>query len=1027
MNETTIYTLLKILAFQASAQEVDSTFDSIIDNLLGENVPLRHKGAFITFYKEQKNISTQKNQAEVAIADGYMLTRDTCAQLSKTLTIEDRIHVVVKLFELFGGKRYDFNLTELPDLVASCLNVDSTDTKFIKRFVVSNDYSSIDPFRIITLKGAPIPFSLNPTLQLPYDSQHSAFDPVGIPGLDGIIHFFQISDIQTYLVKYQGESKLFIDGKEISPGKAYFLQLGSSIKGYGIPTIHYSTIAGISGNRLNHQQAVLVAEDIEYTYWSSKNGIKRFRAKEESGQLIGIMGSSGVGKSTLLNLLTGKQKPQKGRVLINGYDIYAEPHAVRGIIGLVPQDDLLFENLTVYQNMLYNAKLCFGNYNRRQTELLVKKILTDLELWDIHNLKVGSPLNKIISGGQRKRLNIGLELLREPTILFVDEPTSGLSSSDSLMVIKLLKAQADKGKLVIANIHQPSDKIFRLFDKLWILDKGGFPIYCGFPREAVAYFNRTVNPLSSNDGGCLRCGNVNPDQILETIERKVVDENGKPTATRQVAPEEWYTHYVENIQNHIPANGHKKPLPKNNFSQPNIIKQLKIFSVRNILSKLSNRQYILLNLLEPIILAFILAFFVKYSIGENYIFADNKNLPAFIFMSVIVSLFLGLSVSAEEIIGDRKILERESFLNLSRFSYINSKVIYLLALSALQMFLFVIVGNSIIEIKGLTFQYWLVLFSASCFSNLVGLIISSAMGSVVAIYITIPFILVPQILLSGTVVDYDNLHPAITRRVYVPVIADLLPSRWAYEALAVEQFSNNRFERNFFYYDMAVSQSNFRVSFLIPRLQAKLGECIRLNSSENPPDREQITRHLNLIANELEHLERAVGIPPFEFIKEIKHGNITDDIADDLTGYLFFLKKTGAKMSQEAVRSRDSVYNQLTGLLGAAGFYQLKQDNHNNALADWVLRQNEVTKYLETDDRVIQKYEPIFMQPDHPWGRAQLYAPFKLFNGQYVRTIWFNISIIWLGTLLLYATLQLNFIRRFVLLIEDLRKSRQNN
>ncbi|BDX37321.1 hypothetical protein CYCD_06760 [Tenuifilaceae bacterium CYCD] len=1025
MNETTIYTLLQILAYHASSHGSDSHVDSYVNELLNENVSTRLRPDFVVYYRNQKAKSLLSYNTEVTVADSYSFTKKNCIDLRKTLTIEDRFQIVVSLLEKYG-RHNNHEFSELVDLVAFCLNIDSTEIKFMKRFISYSDYGNIDPTRLTTLCGSQ--GSSPEKSESGQSIHHQSIVGVNKPeiaGLMGCIRFFYIPDIQCYLLKYYGESKIYIDNKEVTPEKIYLFQVGSTIKGYGFSPIHYSFLSKISGDKDNSQRAVLTAEDVEYKYRNSKNGIKQFRISEESGQLIGIMGSSGVGKSTLLNLLTGKQKPLRGRVLINGYDLHAEAHAVQGIIGLVPQDDLLFENLTVYQNMYYNAKLCFGNYTKKQIDVLVKKVLNDLELWEIHDLKVGSPLNKVISGGQRKRLNIGLELLREPTILFVDEPTSGLSSSDSLMVMKLLKAQANKGKLVIANIHQPADKVFRLFDKLWVLDKGGYPIYSGAPLDAISYFKRIVNPLSSSDGGCLSCGNINPEQILEVIERKEIDDDGRFSTIRQVEPEIWYNHYVENIQNHVPINGNKEPLPKNNFRLPNVIKQLKIFSIRNLLSKLSNKQYILLNILEPVVLAFILAFFVKYSTGNDYVFANNKNLPAFIFMSVIVSLFLGLSVSAEEIIGDRKILERESFLNLSRFSYLNSKILYLFALSAFQMFLFVFVGNSIIEIQGLTLQYWLVLFSAACFANLTGLIISSAMNSVVSIYITIPFILVPQILLSGTVVDFDNLHPSLTRKVYVPVIADIMPSRWAYEAIAVEQFTDNKFERNLFNYEKAVSQSNFRSSFLLPRLQAKLEESIRLNSTENP-NNEQIAKHLRLIGNELDVLVKATGVPPFEFINEIKKGELTDEISDELNGYLFFLKKTVSEMYKKSVHSRDSIYDRMTQALGTDGFYRLKQENYNNTLAEWVLKNNEVTKYLETEDRVIQKYEPIYMQPDHPWGRAHLYAPQKLFNGVYVKTIWFNITVIWLGTLFLYATLQLNFIRRIALLIEGFKKSRQS-
>ncbi len=115
-------------------------------------------------------------------------------------------------------------------------------------------------------------------------------------------------------------------------------------------------------------------------------------------------------------------------------------------------------------------------------------LLNSIGLYEAKDLKVGSPLEKTISGGQRKRLNIALELIREPSVLFVDEPTSGLSSRDSENIMDLLKELALKGKVIFVVIHQPSSDIFKMFDKLLILDLGGRPIYYGNPVDGVLYF-----------------------------------------------------------------------------------------------------------------------------------------------------------------------------------------------------------------------------------------------------------------------------------------------------------------------------------------------------------------------------------------------------------------------------------------------------------------------------------------------------------------------------------------------------------
>ena len=154
-----------------------------------------------------------------------------------------------------------------------------------------------------------------------------------------------------------------------------------------------------------------------------------------------------------------------------------------GLIGYVPQDDLLMENLTVSQNLFYNSKLVFGDWSDEKIQAKAEQLLQSMGLYEAKDLKVGDALANIISGGQRKRLNIALELIREPGVLFVDEPTSGLSSRDSENVMDLLKQLSISGKLVFVVIHQPSSDIFKMFDKLLILDIGGYPIYFGNPSD----------------------------------------------------------------------------------------------------------------------------------------------------------------------------------------------------------------------------------------------------------------------------------------------------------------------------------------------------------------------------------------------------------------------------------------------------------------------------------------------------------------------------------------------------------------
>jgi hypothetical protein len=153
-------------------------------------------------------------------------------------------------------------------------------------------------------------------------------------------------------------------------------------------------------------------------------------------------------------------------------------------------------------------------------------------------------------------------------------------------------------------------------------------------------------------------------------------------------------------------------------------------------------------------------------------------------------------------------------------------------ISAVQTISFILIGNTILEIKGMTLSYWIVLFTTSCFANILGLNISSAFTSVITIYILIPFIIIPQLLFSGVIVKFDRLHKNnLSSYEYVPIIGEMMAARWSFEALAVEQFKNNKYERNFLNYNLEISQNDWYSSFLINALKVDLNECLTLKDS----------------------------------------------------------------------------------------------------------------------------------------------------------------------------------------------------
>jgi ABC-type multidrug transport system ATPase subunit len=827
-------------------------------------------------------------------------------------------------------------------------------------------------------------------------------------GLTGQFFFLRIAQADLYIFYYIGQEVMELGGKNIFPNHIYILPKGSSVKSEKMPPLYYGDIVSAFHRDTSYPKISLRAENICFSYPDSDNGVHEVSLEFEAGEMVGVMGGSGTGKSTLMQILNGTIAPDSGTIDINGILLGSVNRDHEGIMGFVPQDDLLIEELSVYQNLYYNAKLCLGELEEAEINMRIEQVLNSLGLFYVKDLVVGSPLNKFISGGQRKRLNIALELIREPYILFVDEPTSGLSSTDSENVLSLLKEQALSGKIIVINIHQPSSDMFKLFDKIIIMDKGGYPVYYGNPLDSVSYLKNVTNRADASEIQCETCGNVQTDDILKILEAKKVNEFGEFTTERLLNPQDWYRLFKERIARPLRRKVNDQ-LPELNFSKPSAVRQYWIYSKRNFFSKLADRQFVALSLSIAPILAIILGFFTKHlgSVEEGqpvYQFSLNENIPAYLFMCVIVSLFIGMIISAEEIIRDRKIREREAFLSLSKYAYINSKVTFLFILSALQMLIFVLLGNFILEIKDLNINYWLILFFTSCFAVMLGLNISAGLKSVISIYIIIPFVLVPLILLSGVIVKYDKLHPKVAGIEYVPVVGDLMASRWAYEALVVNQFKNNSFEKNFFEIEQRQANLLYHINFFIPELNNRIDdlEVAMLRGDEN-----SINRLLRVLENSFSKMVQTPKV-----LEEVQPVESTLLLMRD------FLNQWKEYLIEESGRTAIEKERILKGLTEAMAhpdeLVKLKQNHHNEAVADLVLNRNEMKKIVEYDGKLVRKDTPVFQIPDSATGRAQFFAGGKIVGNFEIDTILFNILVLSLMTLFLYIALVNDWLRKLL-------------
>ena len=669
MSESILKALMQLFAIIAWPEEKGSLGDrrAIVESFLklqiNQDLVEEYLKIFDTYYDLYQLKLSEKSKSVKRASSSSVRLLKICTEINNQLTQQQKVVVLVRLLEFARSESGTVSNQEMAFIatVAETFHIEDIEFNAILNYALL-------PFNSIEHTDDILSISNVSEEDATIGKKH-----IFSENFKGEIKILNILSANMFFIRYHGEHELYLNGHLLLPNRIFVLNAGASIRNAKINAIYYSDILSRFTLDKVKERITFEAQAVEYKFRGGQYGLHSLSFSEESGKLIGIMGASGAGKSTLLNVLNGSDAPTSGEVLINGISIHKEKEATKGLIGFVSQDDLLMEDLTVFQNLYYNAKLCFSNYTEVDIIETVDKTLINLGLFDIKHMRVGSPLNKKISGGQRKRLNIALELIREPTILFLDEPTSGLSSRDSENILDLLKELTLKGKLVFVVIHQPSSDIFKMFDKLLILDTGGYLIYNGDPIESIIYFKSRIQHANWNESECAACGNVNPEQIFNIVEANVLDEYGNSTRVRKTSPKEWNYYYHEFSAKENSTTTVYADMPENQFKIPNRLKQLLVFISRDLLSKFANKQYWVINLVEPPLLAFILSYIIKfYNVDVNnkigYTFSENSNLPVYIFMSVIVAIFIGLTVSAEEIIKDQKILKRESFLNLSRAS-----------------------------------------------------------------------------------------------------------------------------------------------------------------------------------------------------------------------------------------------------------------------------------------------------------------------------------------------------------------------
>ena len=592
------------------------------------------------------------------------------------------------------------------------------------------------------------------------------------------------------------------------------------------------------GDRIIEEERNIISRvelrEVTHSYDGRETALDGITLTAHRGEMICVIGPSGCGKSTLLKAVSGHLKPSSGQILLNGHRLYRNHERLTPYIAFIPQEDSFDPLLTIEENVDLSASIRAPHLRSGERLRRVDAKLVELGLNERRHRLAGTPKKKFLSGGERKRLNLGMDMIGIADVYLIDEPTSGLSSKDSEHVIEIIRELA-RNKIVFVSIHQPSSKLFHSFDRALLLDHNGKFAFLGTPKEMLRYFaeaesealNVEENPVGEGEARLSEraVDALTPDFIFDVLESPMRDPGGNIIyeqdihghlqPARRFQPNFWRDrfqarrtmHELDESQPTALDDGliALPPSPSRTFrdEQVHFLSLLK----RSFLSKLRNRGNLVTTLLEAPFLALLIAGVLRYAEDGTYTFKDAFHIPTYIFLSLVVAMFLGLTNSADEILRDRAILTRERNYKVRYSHYLVSKYISLGFFALCQCFIYLVVGNVILEVRGMFFTYLFWMFLTTMTGAAAGLVISSLVNDSKTALNIIPIILIPQIILGGALIEYkemnQNLHLLDSLRSWthntvaepselrVPFLCEAMPLRWSYEGMILAQGRKN--------------------------------------------------------------------------------------------------------------------------------------------------------------------------------------------------------------------------------------------
>lgn len=691
----------------------------------------------------------------------------------------------------------------------------------------------LGPYRFAELHNVEAPgrsYQLAPDVRklivtnLPYINSTSAL--MLTPGLASAVVFevsYSRSDGEGHLRVIEGDNYLKVNGEPVkgdmtladgdlislSPVQSLRCRFSSGVLEEESSLIHSLRVQGLTRDFV---RAGRVVDNIDFT-------LKR-------GEMACILGPSGSGKSTLLSMLAGHLVPSFGSIHYNNARLTPDATDLRRHIAFIPREDILDEAMTVGEQVYHASIARRPRLNDADRRRRVLSILNYVGLGALANRNVGRAGARTLSDGERTRLNLGLDLTGTAEVFLIDEPISGLSSGDAERVIDTLESMSHS-RILLCTLHRPSQVILSRFKKVMVLNSNGQMAFWGTPADMVDYFRKSAQELGLHvSREAVAAGGA--DYVFEVLEAPYsrLGNEQKPSPGMWQDRFENYYYRSKPVEDIAKEPERVRPVPRSpRRSWRELWRLFILWFNRTLLGRVRSRKALYAVLLEGPVLALLIAGTLRASFEEPYTFYKSLHINEYLFLSLVLAMFFGLTDAACELLRDRPLLKRESNYKLFITGYLAAKVLVISGIAAVQCALYLLVGNAILGIEGMFWQHLGVMTLTAFVGIALSLMVSALVSSERTALNIVPLLLVPQILLAGALIRFEEMNEfspelpdflpaAIESRLSnlrhrvayqderthnitskpVPLIAEFCPLRYAFEMMFVTQTHGNLWE-----------------------------------------------------------------------------------------------------------------------------------------------------------------------------------------------------------------------------------------